>query len=161
MKNNSKTSLFLMELIIVILFFSIASVVCVQLFVNAYSTNENTKQISKGNVLIQNIAESFSGCGGDLGEMSALFAGSADVNTSEAGMNLYFTEDGKPTDSSRATYTASISVHDDNGTPVSETAGHEGCMLTANISIYQADSGDVIAVRDVSHYVPYRLESAQ
>ena len=48
-----------MELIIVILFFSIASVVCVQLFVNAYKTNQSTKESSQATLITQSLAEGF------------------------------------------------------------------------------------------------------
>ena len=83
MNTNSKTSLFLMELIIVILFFSRASVVCVQLFVNAFSTNGTTKEESQSVVVIQNIAEGIYGCGGDLKALGELFDEGGSVQIDE------------------------------------------------------------------------------
>ena len=63
---KSKSSLFLIELIIVILFFSLSGVVCIQLFVKSHTISENT---ARENLVInhaQNIAELFRGADGDM-----------------------------------------------------------------------------------------------
>lgn len=65
MKRRSKSSLFLIELIIVILFFSLASTVCVQLFVKSHLLDKKTKHTNLGVKVCQNYAEIFSGVNGD------------------------------------------------------------------------------------------------
>ena len=47
MRKNSSSSLFLMELIIAILFFSLASTVCIQLFVKAHLLTEKSVNINQ------------------------------------------------------------------------------------------------------------------
>lgn len=62
---TSKSSLFLMELIISILFFSIASAVCIQLFVKAHLLNIRTQEQNQTVVWSQNLAELWRAYEGD------------------------------------------------------------------------------------------------
>lgn len=55
----SKSSLFLLELILSIFFFSIASGVCIQLFVKAHLLGVETMEYNQANLWSQNIAETF------------------------------------------------------------------------------------------------------
>lgn len=61
----SKSSLFLMELIISILFFSLASAVCIQLFVKAHVLNNRTQEHNQIVVWSQNLAELWRAYDGD------------------------------------------------------------------------------------------------
>ena len=65
-KAKSRTSLVLMELIITILFFSLASAVCVQLFVRAHLTSNETKKLNEAINITQSIAEVMNGTDGSL-----------------------------------------------------------------------------------------------
>lgn len=65
MKTKSKTSLFLMELIVVILFFSLSSTVCIQLFVKSHLLGTETKDLNQGVLQLQNMAEVFLNSSGD------------------------------------------------------------------------------------------------
>lgn len=56
MKQKSKTSLFLMELIFAILIFSLCSAICVQLFVRAHQTEQKASDLSKAVLLCDSIA---------------------------------------------------------------------------------------------------------
>lgn len=56
---SSKSSLFLMELIIAILFFALASAVCIQLFVKAHVLGKNTTEENHALLLCQNLSEIF------------------------------------------------------------------------------------------------------
>lgn len=57
--HKSKAALFLMELLIVLLFFSIACAVCIQLFSDAHITNKRSKEYSNSNIIYTNLAEEF------------------------------------------------------------------------------------------------------
>lgn len=70
--NRSKTSLFLMELIIAILFFSLACGVCIQLFFKAHQLSNKSENLSSSVLWCENVAELFYGCKGDVPEMIAL-----------------------------------------------------------------------------------------
>lgn len=73
MQSKSRTSLVLMELIITVLFFSLASTVCVQLFVNSHLTTKETKKLNKAVSISQSIAEVMRGTDGSLDSIMAYF----------------------------------------------------------------------------------------
>lgn len=57
--HNSKTSLFLMEFIIAILFFSLTSAVCVQLFVKSHTLSRQSVNSNQACMWSENLAEIF------------------------------------------------------------------------------------------------------
>lgn len=73
---HSKSSLFLMELIIALLFFSVSNTVCIRLFVRAHSLSAQTVDQNYAVNYAQNMAETFMGCDGDLQAMQAILSGS-------------------------------------------------------------------------------------
>ncbi|WP_051204596.1 hypothetical protein [Butyrivibrio sp. VCD2006] len=98
---HSKTSLFLMELIISIMFFSISGAICIQLFVNAHSLSEESIELNNSVLWTQNISEVFHGCKGNLHDIANFFADNSVVLVSyednpEIGtMVMYFDENWK------------------------------------------------------------------
>ena len=56
---NSKISLFLMELIVVIFFFSLTAAVCLQVFVKAHVIGENTTNLNNAVLYAENTGELF------------------------------------------------------------------------------------------------------
>lgn len=71
--SSSRSGLFLMELIISILFFSLAGAVCVRLFVNSHIVSQNSVELNYALEWSQNVAEVFYGCNGDFDQMIDLF----------------------------------------------------------------------------------------
>ena len=63
---SSKSSLFLIELIISILFFSLASAACIQLFVKAHLMDEKTQETNQIVMWSQNLSELWYATEGDL-----------------------------------------------------------------------------------------------
>ena len=59
-RNASQSSLFLIELIFVIFFFSLASMLCVQVFVKAHLISKEAKEESLGSTLVSSVAEALS-----------------------------------------------------------------------------------------------------
>ncbi len=59
-RNASQSSLFLIELIFVIFFFSLASMLCVQVFVKAHLISKEAKEESLGSTLVSSVAEAVS-----------------------------------------------------------------------------------------------------
>jgi len=62
---KSKSSLFLMELIIVVLFFALTSAVCLQVFVKAHTVDRETKNINHAVMWGDNLSEIFYEVGPD------------------------------------------------------------------------------------------------
>ena len=61
---SSRSGLFLMELIISILFFSLASAVCVKLFVSSHTISKDSVELNHSLEWCQNVAEAFYGSNG-------------------------------------------------------------------------------------------------
>lgn len=80
---HSRSSLFLMEMIIAILFFSLASAVCIQLFAKSHLLSTQTVNQNQAVIRVQNLAESYLALDGDVTAMQALFSPSqlSDDNT--------------------------------------------------------------------------------
>lgn len=99
---HNKTSLFLMELIISILFFSIAGAICVRLFVGAHLMSEESIVINNSILWTQNISEVFNGMHGNLHEIANFYSESSIVLVSyednpEVGtLVMFFTKDWEP-----------------------------------------------------------------
>ena len=71
---HSKSSLFLIELIVSLCFFSLASVVCVRLFVYAHKVSTESRRETLAIQMSQNAAECFVAADGDEAEFRRLFA---------------------------------------------------------------------------------------
>lgn len=74
---HSRSSLFLMELLLAILFFSIASAVCIRMFVRAHTVSAQTIDTNKAIVQAQNLAEAWLSADGDLNEVASLLPGAS------------------------------------------------------------------------------------
>ncbi|MBR4832339.1 MAG: hypothetical protein IKZ97_06920 [Butyrivibrio sp.] len=72
-RSNARTSLFLMELIIAVFFFSLAAAVCIRLFVSAHTMSEKTTNLSNATVWSQNLAEAFYSCKGNVDEIATIY----------------------------------------------------------------------------------------
>ena len=73
-RTHSKSSLFLIELIVSLCFFSLASVVCVRLFVYAHKVSTDSRRETLAIQMSQNAAECFIAADGDEEEFRRLFA---------------------------------------------------------------------------------------
>lgn len=70
---NSRSSLFLMELIIVILFFSIGSAVCIQAFVKAHLLSQSAQDLSFASSTVSSAASALQYTDGSPEEVEAYF----------------------------------------------------------------------------------------
>lgn len=133
--SSSKTGLFLMELIIAILFFSVSGAICVQLFVQSHLISKDSVELNHGVEWCQNVAEAFYGCNGNAEEMMQLFEHSYIGNAAEAGATFYlnFDKNFQPTPEERekSSYTPS-----DHAYKVSVHIFEEERLLNCNIIAY-------------------------
>ena len=127
---HSRSSLFLMELIIAILFFSLTGAVCIQLFVKAHLISRSTIELNHAIVQAQNLAEIW---------LSA--------DAAEQPAPLYFDDDWNPctqASSEAAGYTAALQ---------SETEAQTG-LVHAHITVtaLSGQSAREIYTLDVDHH---------
>lgn len=72
-KRTSKSGLFLLELMIIILFFSVTSAVCANLFVQAHQISKKGSDLTNATREVQSVAERFKAVEGDMHDLSALY----------------------------------------------------------------------------------------
>ncbi len=95
MQTSHKSSLFLMELIFCIFFFSLASAVCMRLFARAHILQSDTEALNHGVYLTQSAAEAFKSTGGDLAALSSFFP-EGHLEETEAIFTVWYQEDWSP-----------------------------------------------------------------
>jgi len=112
MKNKSRTSLVLMELIITILFFSVCSAVCVQLFVQSHLIDKSTRELNNAMSKAQGFAEVMRGTDGSMASIEAEYPNA--VGDGESYFEIYYDEDFKEIDPSlgldSALYAADVTL---------------------------------------------------
>ena len=151
MNNNArKTGLFLMELIIAILFFSLAAAICIQLFVKSHMISERSIALNHSILLAQNTAEIFYAADGDLTEMASLLgcgesSGTANATDSDSAamLTLFYTDKFErldPAEAASAAYRQTVSL----------TVTHSPGIITCQIVILELSSGDVIYSLDTT-----------
>ncbi|MBQ6696553.1 MAG: hypothetical protein IJN16_07605 [Lachnospiraceae bacterium] len=134
---HSKSSLFLMEVIIALLFFSLASTVCIRLFVKSHTLSRDTQNLNYAVTQSQNLAEAFIGVDGDMEQLQSLFPGSHLRNENQS----LTVSEGDYT--STLTYTKQIC---DCINPI-------GSNISADIAVYYSDGEQPIYTLHVEHHI--------
>lgn len=151
MNNNArKTGLFLMELIIAILFFSLAAAICIQLFVKSHMISERSIALNHSILLAQNTAEIFYATNGDPEKMASLLgcgesSGTAAIADSDnaSTLTLFYTDKFDcldPAEAAPAVFQQTISLYADS----------DPALITCHIVISALSSGDVIYSLDTT-----------
>lgn len=122
---TSKSGLFLLELMIIILFFAVTSAVCVQLFVTAHLTDLHSSDLNHAVLEVQSAAECFKE-GGTSNELCALLG--AKLNNDGTISVRYDKDWNRSLTGENCPYTLHI-------TDRSTTGG----MLSASVSMHKED----------------------
>jgi len=107
--NKSKSSLFLMELILAILIFAIAGAVCIQIFVKAHLISEKTQILNQSVTLCESAAELFYGYDGDLSQMQIQLDSQGLSEVSPGSLFIYFDDSFNVCNKESAIYSLNIS----------------------------------------------------
>ncbi|MBQ7564325.1 MAG: hypothetical protein IJT16_10085 [Lachnospiraceae bacterium] len=91
-QKNAGTSLFLMEMIIIVLFFSVSSAVCVQAFVNSHLIDRKTQELNHAVYAAQSVAEVMKGTDGTI---ESLLSAYPEAKAAENGLSLYYNSEFK------------------------------------------------------------------
>lgn len=141
---HSKSGLFLIELIIAILFFALASTVCIRLFAKSHLLSKQTVNQNHAVLQTQNLAEAYLATEGNLSEMSFLFENFVYDNT-QGTFSLFFDNEWKPCTSNEYSYIAKLT----EGT-------EENGLICADILVYSSNDESAIYELTVSHHIPKR-----
>jgi len=102
---TNRSGLFLIEMVIVILFFSVTAAICVRLFAAAALTSRSGARLSNAVLLTESAAETVKSCEGD----GARFAQLLGAESSGDGFIVYYDKEYKQTSSAEnAVYSLSI-----------------------------------------------------
>ncbi len=83
-RHNSKSGLFLMEMIIVILFFSICAAICVNVFAKARVISDSSRDLNNAAIRSSNIAEVYKAADGDMQKTAQLLESVSDDDLQSA-----------------------------------------------------------------------------
>ncbi len=123
MKTQSKARLFLIELVIIILFFAFAGAVCASIFVEAHLTSERSADISAAAIKAQLAAECVKETKGGVKELQALLGG----QPGESGFIVYYDGDWNAADQDEMRYCLRVDMTQKEG------------LLYADISVFKGD----------------------
>lgn len=146
-----KSSLFLIELIIAIAFFTLASAVCLRLFVTSHLLSRETTDLNAAVNLAVSAAETFRNCSGDRQTLETLLPElktASESGSTDTRLCAYYGEDSAPCEKNDALYTLSISLSQD-------------CRLvSALIQVMQANTDTLLYELPVQVYVPNTFSTA-
>lgn len=143
MQTDHRSSLFLLELIVAILFFALASAVCMQLFARSHTLQQETKDLNQGLLLAQSAAAVFESRDGDLAALEEFFP-QGTLDASGAVFTALYGSDWEPlpetAEAAEAAYqlTAVLaSAENGAGEDVGdvEDTGDGGCLRQAQITL--------------------------
>ncbi len=130
-RTKSKSSLFLMEMIITLLFFSIASAVCVQLFAKAHTLSRQAEDLNFAVAVSQNFAEVMRGTDGTMDSLLEHFPDAEQTGSDT--LIQYYNADFSPCTETDAIYTAEVTLTFTNAFQMIQT---EVSSLETNEIIY-------------------------
>ncbi len=119
-KSNKHSSLFLMELIIAILMFSLCAAVCINIFVRAHNIKNESYNLTMAVMHTSNMAEIFS----STEDFDALFEdhyeflSSESADSSQYEASVYFDSHWKECTKADATYTAFVEIANENNSQI-------------------------------------------
>ena len=75
MNQRSRSTLFLIEQLIVVAVFAICSAACVRILTSAYTTARDSRDISNAVLIAESAAESYKAFSGDIGKVAEILGG--------------------------------------------------------------------------------------
>lgn len=138
-----------MELIIAILFFSLASTVCIQLFAKSHLISRDTVNQNHAVTYAQNLAEAYIATEGDLSRIQTLFRHSK-LDSDSSVVSFSFDKEWNIIDSPDASYIARLEGHqqDANG------------LISADITIISVENiQEPLFSLHIRHHIAERRNS--
>lgn len=137
---HPKSSLFLMEIMINILFFAVLVTICLQLFFKAHNLSEDTTSLHRAVTACTSIAEVYQSNHDGKEVIMTVYPDAIALNST---ILIYFDENYRPCTEASGIYRA---VLDHSISP------------DANITFYAQDSGEILYSLTVSSYMPRTLD---
>lgn len=139
--SSSRSGLLLMEIIIAILFFSLASAICLQLFVKAHNLGQDTRELDMAVRQASSAADVLSQSGRPLEMLEELYP---DADIGDPQSYIYFDQSFQPCGSEGSRYTLDISA-----------ASNDGQTSVYTIAVCDNETGSEIYGLEVMAYRPF------
>ncbi len=159
-KRSSQLSLFLMELIVAIMFFSLSAAVCVRLFASAHILAERTGNLENAIMWSQNLSEVYVSKNGDLEEVARLYPDAylsvSGDDESQKNLILIFDKDWMPMGQglSDASYEVILSSAIKDASDVYSDANSYGVELVGKAAVADIAVLDIRAASEILSDIP-------
>jgi len=140
MNNRSRSTLFLIEQLIVIAVFALCAAACVRILTAAYFSARESRDLSNALHTAESGAESFKATGGDVRKVSEILGGVTRSNFPEYGASsviVYFNSDWVVCDEGSANYKLLLVTGQD---PPPDTS-----LITGSLSVEKLTGEEIIA----------------
>ena len=137
---TSKTAVFLFELMIIILIFTLASAVCTQIFASSFNMSKESRELTMSSINAQTIAEQFK-------------SGASDIEP------LYFDKSWAPAGSDGAYYRVELDEQNgmlsltNAGSSSADTVSAESNMREAYVNVFRIDGEEAIYTLHVKEFI--------
>lgn len=111
---KSKSTLFLIELMIAICFFAITGAVCVRVFASAHLLDRRTTALNHAVAQAESMAEAFKACDGAMSRIMELYPDAA-LGRDESVLELYYDDSWQPSSQPSAYRLTLTRLPDENG----------------------------------------------
>lgn len=145
-RNRAKSSsLFLLELILAILFFSMASAVCVQFFVKSHLLSRNARELNTAVTEVSGTAELIN-VSGDIKSAAGVIQAEypESETTGDSGIRIYYDGNFQPCAKQDAVYCLTAGFKEDKS------------MLLGELAMSRLEDDSVIYSLDISHHLQRR-----
>lgn len=132
---KSKTNLFLLELTLAMVAFSLCACVCLTIFAKAAKMSETSDRIDNATLAARNIAEIYKAYGGDSDKTADIFS----VRPNGGTVTVYYTSQWSETPAKDAFFSLTL-----------ENTGENELYKKAHISVKELDSGTSLVEFDVA-----------
>ena len=161
---NASTSLFLMELIVVICFFALVSVVCVRLFVAASVINTRSVNIDHGARIEESLAQVWTAYDGDLEAVAGTFPGAVcDARSKRSGdVTLYFNKDWLTARTKEErVFCVTLTGMEATAREVFGEGADGSLAICASVTSRDLETGEVFHTIDTDHYIGLQAEGGE
>jgi len=133
---SRKSTLFLMEQVIVIAVFAICAAICVSILTSSYLMTRNALDTRNALMIAESAAESHKAFGGDITRIADILGGTADLDSNT--FTIYYDTNWQPVNAEDASFVLNFTMRDDtlvifSDVSVSTNAGSELVSLTAAV----------------------------
>lgn len=153
-----KSSLFLIELILAIAFFALASAVCLQLFVKSHTISHETAQLNTAVNLASSAAECFRTGDGDPNVLLSLMP-ELESGSDTASFIAFYNAEGRACEEADAVYILTMMITESfetqSGAAPDNKNTSEPALISAEIKVLLAEDDSPVYELPVQIHLPY------